>query len=148
MISIFPTPELKQDWADLEAYTTKVFTSKFCQQDGLTVLVGGGSLKTGDFQASQSLFFRDDWQIKDRFRFRFPIYRDKTLDAYVNNQSVKVTLNNGVTIVRNTPLNFYLGFGFKKELNRVHLNIGALCDTQKCHSDNRLKLQDDLVSVR
>ena len=123
MSAPLPNPVLRINWTDLEYYTNKIFTDDFCQSDGVTYGVQGVSNNGSSFAVAESLYFRDSWRILDRLRLRIPVIRDKTVDAYLNNDFFSLNFNHGITLINNRPFFFYGGLGCQKNGNRPHVNL-------------------------
>lgn len=143
-----PNPNLKIDWTDLFASTPRHFTDDFCHLDGITYGVVAQSEKGAQFAFSESLFFRDLWMIQDRIRVRLPLFRNKIVEGYFTNERVGVTFNHGLSMIWGKPFFFYGGTGANRDGSHPYIKLGVLSNHTKCHSDNRVILESDLVRFR
>lgn len=124
-----------------------MFEDDFAHDHHLTWKARSVSTQLGFFKFKQMLDYRRDGHVDtlDELRFWYPV-ENRAVFSRINNDSVKIHVDNGVTNIKDHLFNFYGSIDFHKNWSKASVKIGGQNLSSKCNSDNRLKIDDEFVS--
>lgn len=130
-----------QPWTDFPKQPYSLFTDDFCHDKLVTVKVNSkGEKSTVNVKANISAD-KSGPVLSDEVKFWFPVNGNSSLYSKVkSNNYIKLHYDHGVVEQWNSKWNLYATLNTNKSLENISVRLGAGNKSERCHSDNRLRI--------
>jgi hypothetical protein len=130
-------------WASLKWFGNPTFSQDFVHDHHLTWKVASHSTQ------GASLRFKQEGHVdtSEELKLWFPV-DNQHIFARVGNDAIKLHFDNGINFINGYKFNFYGSLDFQKNWSRNSIKVGAQNISERCNSDNRLKIDEEYVQHR
>jgi len=131
-----------EPWTDFPRQSYTIFTDDFVHDKlGVVKVNAKGEKSTANIKATLNVDKSGAKTISDEVKFWFSLSGNRALYAKIKSSNyLKVQYDHGVIEQFNRKWNIYGSINTNKSLEDLSLRIGASHLGDKCHSDNRLKI--------
>ena len=126
-----------EPWTDFPRFPFSFISDDFVHDKLYTAKVNAkGGRSTLNLKASLG----GDKTISEEVKLWFDLAGGRSLYTKLKNNYLRVQLDNGITEHGDKKWNLYAGLSATKSLENVQVRLGAAHPGEKCHTDNRLKV--------
>lgn len=128
-------------WSDWPKQPYSFINDDFVHDKTFTAKVNAkGTKSTANFKASVTQD-KSGFKLADELKFWFDLPQGRSLYGKVKSSDyIKGQFDNGITEQWGRKWNFYASWTTNKSLSNAKVSLGANHPSEKCNSDNRLKL--------
>lgn len=146
MLHSYPRSINHFQWSTFQDFSNNIFSEDFTHDNHLEVRVNSVSTNAGSFKFQELLNFNKDKRLesKEDMRFWFPT-NPGFFYTRLTNDEVKLQYDHGVTLIQDQKFNFYGSLTFKRDWKERAIRLGFQSLSNKCRSDNRLIVDQDMV---
>lgn len=133
-------------WSSFKWFANPIFTKDFVHDHNITWKAYSNTTQKAAFKFKQEIDVHRDGSLKtfDELRLWFPV-DGAYLYSRIGTDAVKLHYDNGTTLINGYGFNFYGSLDFHKNWTRNAIKLGVQSLSEKCNSDNRLKIDEEYV---
>lgn len=138
----------RDGWSSLKWFGNPIFSKDFVHDHSVTWKVHSTSTQKASFKFKEELDVRRDGHLdtRDELKVWFPV-GDQYLYGRIGNDAVKLHYDHGTTTIKGRNFNFYGSLDFHKNWSRNAVKVGVQSLSEKCNSDNRIKVDEEYVRL-